>query len=238
MTVYAIAKANTNAELVEQCAELGYLRREFRVLEPTWRNGRFWSRWQPDELYGSDLVTECSPVGRSIDARRLPWRDGWFDAVVVDGPYKLNGTSTGEGPSASDVDYGVDRYNSVAGRHGLLADMMTEAHRVLAPAARVRVDRGRHEWVGGILLFKCQDQVCNQQIWWQTDIFTRHAETLGLVKVDSLMLEGYREQPPRTRKHGDCHGSGCLMCEDGRVPSRQEHAARNYSTLMVLQKLS
>ena len=63
------------------------------------------------------------------------------------------------------------------------------------------------------LLIKCQDQVCSGKVRWQTRIFADHAEALGFELVDMLHVPGHRKQP------------------GGR---RQVHAARNYSTLLVL----
>lgn len=236
MTVYAIAEARTNAELIAQAAELGYLRADWCVLDPTYGLGRFWTRFRPAALLGTDLDPAKSPTGHPVDFRRLPYPRNMFDAVVLDPPYQLNGTSSGSGPSAKDSDYGVTEYASPDERHALICDGITECVRVLRAARRVRVDRGRSELDGGILLVKCQDQVCGGTVHWQTRIFAAHAEALGLVLEDQLHLPGYRAQPPRTRKHGDCNGTGCDACVDGRVPSRQEHAARNYSTLLVLRK--
>lgn len=68
---------------------------------------------------------------------------------------------------------------------------------------------------GGYLLTKCQDQVVSGKVVWQTDIMTAQAVHDGLVKVDRLdFLTNPRPQPH----------------------SRQVHARRNYSTLLVFQK--
>lgn len=68
---------------------------------------------------------------------------------------------------------------------------------------------------GGMLLVKCQDQVCSGKVRWQTIEFAGHAVELGSRLVDQLHLPSYRPQPA------------------GR---RQIHARRNYSTLLVLRK--
>jgi hypothetical protein len=140
----------------------------------------------------------CPPISAILT-------NGYFDAVTLDGPYKLNGTAT----KAVDGRYGVDTYAGPAERHGLICDGMTECTRVLR--------------VGGVLLVKCQDQVCSGRIWWQTDIFTRHGESLGLVKVDRFdMLGTGRPQPPRSRADGK--------------PSVQQHGYGRPSTLLVFRK--
>jgi hypothetical protein len=66
------------------------------------------------------------------------------------------------------------------------------------------------------LLIKCQDQVSSGKVRWQTMTFTEQAISCGFELVDELHVYGYRAQPP------------------GR---RQVHAARNVSTLLVLERL-
>lgn len=68
---------------------------------------------------------------------------------------------------------------------------------------------------GRWVLVKCMDQVNGGKIRWQTDEATRVATGAGLHKVDILMLRRWRPQPP------------------GRS---QQHAGRNYSTLLVFAK--
>ncbi len=187
-----------NAELIRDAVvPLGYLRADWRTLDPTYGLGRFWTLWRPP-LVGCDLDPAKSPIGRSVDFRHLPWDSDWFDAVVFDPPYKLNGTSTGKGAAASDVDYGVDRWMGVAERHQLITDGITECTRVLRP--------------GGTLLVKCQDQVNGGKVRWQTRIFADHAESLGHRLVDRFDLASYREQPAgRRQQHARRNTSALLV---------------------------
>lgn len=230
--VLAISTARSNAELIEHAARLGYLARSWRILDPTFGHGRFWRRWQPDQLVAHDINPERAPDGPA-DFRRLPYADDTFDAAVFDPPYKLNGAA---GSHASDDDYGVHDAAPWQARHDLIRAGITELARVVRPASRMRVDRRRTEVVGGVVLIKCQDQVSSGAVRWQTREFADHAERVGLDLVDALILTGHRPQPERTRRHGDCHGAGCAACTDGRIPSRQAHAMRNYSTLLVTRK--
>lgn len=188
--ILAATRWPANADLIVACAELGYLRADWRTLDPTWGRGRWWTKWTPADLVTHDLKLD------GVDFRHLPHRDGEFDAVAFDPPYKLNGTPTGD----VDERYGVDVVRSWQDRHRLIRDGITECARVL------RRD--------GVLLLKCQDQVCSGHVRWQTDEFTRHAESFGLVKVDRFDLLGGRPQP------------------QGR---RQIHARRNTSTLLVFR---
>lgn len=66
-----------------------------------------------------------------------------------------------------------------------------------------------------ILLVKCQDQVVSGKVVWQTDIVTYAAKQVGMTKVDRLDFL----TDPRPQPH-----------------SRQIHARRNYSTLLIFQK--
>lgn len=189
----------TNADMIADVAQLGYLRAEWRTLDPTWGLGTWWTTWRPDRLVGGDLDPTKSPTGRSVDATCLPYGTSSFDAVVLDPPYKLNGTPT----DAVDERYGVGGlYTAAVGRHRLMADMLTEAARV---ASRV-------------VLMKCQDQVCSGRVHWQTDLMTAHAATAGLVKVDALLFPSYRPQPSgRSQQHARRNYSTLLVFAPGGV---------------------
>lgn len=188
----AIHEWRDNAELIVGVHLLGYLRNDDHVLDPTYGRGNWWKRWRPKSLVAHDLITD------GVDFRALPESDATFDVVAFDPPYKLNGTAT----PAVDGRYGVHEYDSIEGRHELIRLGIDECQRVLKS--------------GGVLLVKCQDQVCGGKIRWQTRIFADYAEQKHpLELVDSMMMIGSRPQPG-TR--------------------RQQHARRNYSTLLIMRK--
>lgn len=196
--VLAISSARTNAQLIEHCVQLGYLRADQVTLDVTYGVGGFWRRWRPDHLVAADLDPERSRVGFPVDFTELPW-PRCFDVVLLDPPYKLNGTG---GSHASDDRYGVATTGvSWQARHALIRSGITEAARVLV--------------AGGVLLVKCQDQVCAGAVRWQTREFADHAELVGCTLVDQLHLLGHRPQPGGRSQH---------------------HARRNYSTLLVCRK--
>lgn len=204
--VMAISEAKNNAELIAECARLEYLKEDWKILDPTWGRGRFWTEWQPKRrgaVIGSDLNPNLSPIGTSVDFTKMAHMDEVFDAVVLDPPYKLSGTSSNKGPASGDASYGISSYVPIAERHQLIYDGIDECMRVLK--------------VGGILLIKCQDQVSSGRVHWQTRMFAGHAEEIGATLIDMLHLPSYRRQPKGTR---------------------QLHARRNYSTLLVLRKTS
>lgn len=193
--IYAAQKWPTNAHMMVDCVRLGYLRKEWRTLDPTYGLGNFWTLWQPEVLHKSDKYTATMGVNDD-DFRNLKWTDASFDAVVFDPPYKLNGT-----PSKSDKTYGVQVPTRWQDRLLLMAQGLSECARVLKPK--------------GFLLVKCMDQVVSGKVVWQTDLMTARARVCGLDKVDRLDFL----TDPRPQPH-----------------TRQIHARRNYSTLLVFRK--
>ena len=181
--------------MIKDVARLGYLRREWRTLDPTYGLGNFWTEWQPEVLHKSDKYTATIGVNDD-DFRNLMWTSGSFDAVVFDPPYKLNGT-----PSPEEKRYGVEAPARWQDRIHLIIEGLVECARVLKPK--------------GFLLVKCMDQVVSGKVVWQTDIVTNVVKEEGLVKVDRLDFL----TDPRPQPH-----------------SRQVHARRNYSSLLIFQK--
>lgn len=176
MTIPAAHAWKSNAEMIADVARLGYLKGH--VMDCTYGQGVFWKVYRPEKLTTHDLKLD------GVDFRTLHHPDGMFDASVIDGPYKLNGTG-----SAPDVRYGVDLYTSWQGRHQLIREGMAECARVTARR--------------GYVLVKCQAQVCGGAVRWQDREFADHGESLGLTLVDRFDLLGKgRKQPPRTRKDG------------------------------------
>jgi hypothetical protein len=194
VTVLAATDWPTNADMIADVARLGYLRADWRTLDATFGRGRWWTKWRPRHLVTVDR-SKGDPQLRA-DFRNLPFPAGRFDVVAYDPPYKLNGTPGGE----VDERYGVDTPTRWQDRHTLISAGINDCTRVLRP--------------GGMLLVKCQDQVCSGHVRWQTREFADHAEALGLRLIDRLDMLGGREQP------------------EGR---RQVHARRNLSSLLVLE---
>jgi hypothetical protein len=163
----------TNAALIADVARLGYLQRDWKVLDPTYGLGSWWKDFRPKRLVKHDLRLD------GVDFRKLPHRDRSFDAVAFDPPYKLNGT-----PSEPDERYGADVVDTWQGRLKLIDEGIVECARV--------TDK--------YLLVKCQDQVCSGKIRWQTHRFTDTAESCGLTLVDSFLMLGHRAQPDGRRQ--------------------------------------
>lgn len=195
--VLATQEWASNAELIADCARLGYLREEWRTLDPTYGYGTFWKLWAPKRLVATDLDPRKSRRD-PVDFTAMPWSDRSFDAVVFDPPYKLNGTPDGAGV---DERYGVHKPTDWRERMALIRKGIEECTRVLRD---------------GYLLLKCQDQVCSGKVRWQTLDFTRHAEFLGLGLVDRFDFLSYRPQPNGRRQvHARRNSSSLLVFKRG-----------------------
>lgn len=202
LVVMSFGSWRNNAELIRDAVvPLGYLKREWIVLDPTYGKGNFWSLWKPDELHASDLYPRgigSDPHQKIVkmDFRYLLWTDNTFDATVFDPPYKLNGTG---GSHPSDEAYGVaDPYMSIEYRHEMIRLGLDEC---------VRVTR-----VGGHILLKCQNQVSSGKIRWQVLEFAQEAEFMGAELIDMFHLPSYRPQPSgRKQKHSRQNYSTLLV---------------------------
>lgn len=224
----------SNAELIEDVARIGYLRPHFKILDVTYGRGIWWYRWKPKPP--GVLIGHSRAGAPTFDFRDLPYYSEQFDAVAFDPPYKLNGTDK----DGTGWRYGVDEKGSIEARHQLIRDGMTEATRMLIPT-HLKVP-------GGILMVKCQDQVCSGEMQWQTQMVVDHAESLGLRWVDEFLhLGGGRPQPERWIRF--CAGCDrklpgkktCHRCPDGtaehRERTRQQHAYQRPSSLLIFKRV-
>lgn len=219
--VLAAKKWTTNGHLIADVAQL-YLHTGMRTLDPTFGAGVWWKVWRPDELvcHSPDID------GPSYDFRRVDEPSASFDLIAYDPPYvTIGGRSTS---SIQDFHrrYGLMEVPKVPeDTQQLMHDGLDEMRRLIRP--------------GGIILAKCKAYVWNGKVWWGDDLLQAHAAKIGLRKIDRFEFINASEpiQPERWKKHRACKGRGCELdgCVDGRVLSEQEHAARNLSTLFVLQ---
>lgn len=211
----------SNAELIEDVAQLGYLKRDDRVLDPTYGRGTWWKNWSPRNLVTHDIKID------GVDFRQLPYGDGEFDAVAYDPPYVSVGGRSTTGMPDFQSRYGMtDAPSSPREVQMLINTGLIEVRRVT-----------RHD---GIILVKCQDYISSGHLWAGTHYTLEFALGLSLDLLDRFEHVGRsRPQPDRTRKCSACGGGDdvCSQCGGtGRVMSEQQHARRNLSTLFVFKR--
>jgi hypothetical protein len=253
VTVLAADTWNTNADLIaDAVVPLGYLRPTDRVLDPTYGLGLWWTRWRPDDLWGTDRNPELSPtVPRGIDFTRMPpsWANH-FDAVAFDPPYVSKGGRETSGIRAMDDRYGQhDAAPTPAAAQAVINAGLSECQRVVKP--------------GGIVLVKCQDYVSSGKLYLGSHLTLDHGLTLNLKVRDIFRhVSGVRPQPSKAlcrwcgakiqRRHDgetwcDMNRSTgpSAVCrrpapfrlhEPGEGLHLQTTARNNYSTLVVFQK--
>lgn len=191
-TIKALGDWRTNAALIADVARLGYL--DGSVLDATYGEGNFWKKFKPTLLVTNDRFTTAT---HHFDFRSLPvnWH-GLYDSVVFDPPYRLNGTPD----QPYDKAYGIDQPMRWQDKHQMIREGITQCAQCVK--------------TGGYLLLKCQDQVCSGQVRFQTDEFTRHAETLTtsrLRKVDAFYFASDARPQPSGRKQVHAHGRPSML---------------------------
>lgn len=182
-----------------------YVRQGSVVADVTYGKGVFW-RQVPRDRYRL-LATDLQD---GIDCRKLPYGDGEIDCVVFDPPYMHSpGGTAHEVHTPFETHY---RNNCTGNRTGskyheavldLYRDGGHEAHRVL---------RER-----GVLIVKCQDEVCsNRQRFTHVEIIQSYEE-IGFVSEDLfIVMRNNRPGVSRT--------------------VRQVHARKNHSYFLVFWK--
>lgn len=182
--IRAAHKWPSNAEMIADVAKLGYI--NGLVLDPTYGEGVFWKVFRPEGLIWTDIKEDNA--WHKQDFTDMPWGDEWFDTVVFDPPYKLNGT-----PSEPDVRYGV-------GEPERWQDRVTLCHE--GGRECIRVLKG-----GGHLLWKTMDQVCSGKVRWLTWAAMDIASHRGCELVDRFdLLHEPRKQPGGRRQ---VHAARC-----------------------------
>ena len=193
-----------NDEVFPQILSL-YVAPGSRVADVTYGLGVFW-RNVPDGLYQL-LATD---IEDGIDCRDLPYEDDSMDCVVLDPPYMHSPGGTAHTAHSAFEDH--YRNNGTGNRTArkyheavlaLYADAGREAFRVL---------RER-----GVLIVKCQDEVCsNRQRFTHVEIMQEYQE-IGFVAED-LFVVMRRNRPGVSRA------------------VKQVHARKNHSYFLVFWK--
>lgn len=160
------------------------------------------------ELVASDIAT-------GIDCRALPYRDGTFDAIILDPPYMEGLLRTQRRHKAGSGSYTAFReYHSNGDEestgpkwHGAVTDLYFRAG---AEAFRVLKD-------SGVAIVKCQDEVSANRQWLTHVEIIVHYESLGFYTKDLFVVV-------RPNKAGVSR------------LKRQVHARKNHSYFLVFVK--
>ncbi len=194
----------SNEDVFPKILEL-YVLRGSAVADVTYGKGVFWKNVDLGRyrLLPSDITD-------GTDCRDLPYRDGDVDCVVFDPPYMHSPGGTAHSSQKPYESY--YRNNGTGNRTGskyheavleLYIDGGREAYRVLR-------DRG-------ILIVKCQDEICsNRQRFTHVEIM-REYEDIGFVAEDLFVV--MRNNRPGVSRM-----------------ARQVHARKNHSYFLVFWK--
>ena len=181
--ILAATPWTSNAQLIADCYELGYL--DGHVLDPTFGKGNWWTVWRPETLTAHDLDPER---GDGVDYRNLPEPDGTFDSVAFDPPYvSIGGRQTS---GIKDIHRAYGMADTPKSPWGLFE------YNTLGFAECVRVLKR-----GGAITYKSQDYISSGKFQPVTHWIITDALRRGLEYVDRLEHTGsIRPQPPGRRQ--------------------------------------
>lgn len=180
--ILAATRWRTNADLIYDCARLGYLREDALTLDPTWGKGNFWTKWRPIDLIKHDRALD------GTDFRRLPYDSESFEQIAFDPPYvSVGGRQTTTIPKMHGA-YGLTNApKTPEDLQTLINDGLEEMYRLLAKKC--------------LILVKCQDYVSSGKLFTGTFFTQQYAHYLGFTTVDRLEHIGNaRPQPARSRQ--------------------------------------
>ena len=182
-----------------------YVAQGSKVADVTFGKGVFWRNVPKDryELYATDIQT-------GVDCRVLPYKSGSMDCVVLDPPYMHTPGGTAHTTHMAFEDHYRNNKsgNTTRGKYheavlSLYVDSGAEAFRVL---------RER-----GVLIVKCQDEVCsNRQRFTHVEIIEAYTN-LGFIAEDLFVV--IRQNKPGVSR-----------------TIKQVHARKNHSYFLVFWK--
>lgn len=196
------AHTGTNDEIFPEILKL-YVPPGAKVADVTFGQGVFWKKVPSAryKLHASDLKT-------AVDCRALPYEGSSFDCVVFDPPYMHTpGGTAHQNHQNFELYYLNNGASSEKKYHEAVLDLYfrgcAEAHRVLR--------------AGGILIVKCQDEVCaNKQRLTHVEIINELAGAGFL--IEDLFVVVRRNKPGVSR----------IL--------KQVHARKNHSYFLVFRK--
>lgn len=197
------ATTGSNEDLFPRVLDL-YVAPGSIVADVTYGQGVFWRRIPRDRycLLATDIT-------QGVDSRKLPYSDGEIDCVVFDPPYMHSPGGTAHRGQPFERYY---RNNGTGNRTG------SKYHEAVL---ELYIDTGKEAWRvlrdRGVLIVKCQDEVCsNRQRFTHVEIMQAYA-VLGFVAEDLFVL--VRRNRP---------GASRIV--------KQVHARKNHSYFLVFWK--
>ena len=182
-----------------------YVKPGSTVADVTYGKGVFWRRIRSDQY---DL--RATDIQDGVDCRDLPYDDGQIDCVVLDPPYMHSpGGTAHEVHTPFEDHYRNNRSGNRTGSkyHEAVLDLYRDAGR---EAHRVLRDRG-------VLIVKCQDEVCsNRQRFTHVEIMRMYEEMDYVAEDLFVVVRNNRPGVSRT--------------------VRQVHARKNHSYFLVFWK--
>jgi hypothetical protein len=177
MVILAADTWRTNAELIESCHLLGYIRDEDVVLDATYGKGIWWNKWQPGRL-----------VAHEGDFLDLNYPDQFFDVATFDPPYVSPG-----GRKTSTIEDFNHRYGLglTPKTPLLLQNLINDGLSIVSAKVRPR----------GIVLVKCMDYVSSGKLFPGTHYTLTFAMNhLNMELVDRLEHVGKPRPQPANRR--------------------------------------
>ena len=175
------------------------------IADVTYGRGVFW-RNVPEDRYAV-LPTD---IQQGVDCRDLPYENGGIDCVVLDPPYMHT-----PGGTAHTVHSAFERHYRNNGTGNNTARKYHEAVLALYEDAGVEAYRVLRE--RGVLIVKCQDEVCsNRQRFTHVEVMQAY-ERIGFVTEDLFVV--VRQNRPGVSR-----------------TVRQVHARKNHSYFLVFWK--
>jgi hypothetical protein len=176
--ILAAQRWPNNAALIADAAQLGYLKRHWRILDPTYGRGCWWKAWCPVDLVTHDIRQD------EVDFRDLPHDNNEFHAIAFDPPYMAPGGRTTTTIGDFNDRFGLHTTGrKPADQQAIINDGLIELQRVLCN--------------GGYLLVKCMDYINGGAYWSGTHHTLTKCIELGLVQVDRL--EHIRKLGPQSQ---------------------------------------